>query len=238
MALLLGHAGEAIAEAAHAGRQALYRKKQRTALAEKRAGERQDARASYKGGGGGGDGDGGDKGVVGACTCTASCQRGCVCKKAKQQCTDACHPRNRKCTNHGALVVAAAGAAAGGAGPSQPSEYFDDAVVDPPDDDLDENLIGETIAYLWEIQEDDDDEPVLEWAKGKVVKYIGDEEDYCEETGELLNFVVEYPEDGEQTQALSIEDYDARRVAKVGSWYVVTNARRRARVDPDAPGGP
>lgn len=75
-------------------------------------------------------------------------------------------------------------------------------------------------------------------ATHRTLPHIGDEEDYCEETGELLNFVVKYPEDGEQTQALSIEDYDARRVAKVGSWYIVANVQRRARVDPDAPGGP
>ena len=50
--------------------------------------------------------------------------------------------------------------------------------------------------------------------------------------------MVKYPEDGEQTQALSIEDYDARRAAKVGSWYIVANKRRQARVDPDAPAEP
>ena len=167
-----------------------YRKTQRTALQERRAGERQDARATYKGGGGGGDGD---KGVAGACHCTASCQRGCPCKAAKQQCTPACHPHNRKCTNHGTMVTAAAG----GAGPSSSSEYFDDAQVDPPDDDCDEDLVGATIAFCWEIEDSDDEEAVeddtakcLEWSQGRVKKYIGDEGDCSDESGELLNFVV------------------------------------------------
>jgi len=39
------------------------------------------------------------KGVIGACTCTASCQRGCPCKLAKQPCTGSCHPRSRGCKN-------------------------------------------------------------------------------------------------------------------------------------------
>jgi len=43
-------------------------------------------------------------GSPGACTCNATCKRGCPCKSAQQTCTAACHPKNRKCANAVATV--------------------------------------------------------------------------------------------------------------------------------------
>jgi hypothetical protein len=91
-----------------------------------------------------------------------------------------------------------------------------------------------TIAFCWEIEDSDDEEAVeddtakcLEWSQGRVKKYIGDEGDCSDESGELLNFVVHYPADGDQIQALHLDCYDARRSAPVGSWYIVKDCRRR-----------
>jgi hypothetical protein len=54
-----------------------------------------------------------DNGVRGACTCAATCQRGCPCSAVKVKCTGACHAagksgtaRRSKCSNQSGVEAA------------------------------------------------------------------------------------------------------------------------------------
>ena len=38
-------------------------------------------------------------GEVGACTCAATCKKGCPCKSNGSVCTPLCHPKSKKCSN-------------------------------------------------------------------------------------------------------------------------------------------
>jgi hypothetical protein len=40
-----------------------------------------------------------DNGVVGACSCAATCRRSCPCASAKEKCTPACHVTSKVCAN-------------------------------------------------------------------------------------------------------------------------------------------
>ena len=98
--------------------------------------------------------------------------------------------------------------------PLPSSRHFEDAVEDPPGDELDADFLGTRIMVHFE----SDDEPgKTEWYEGEVVEYIGDRGDVSADE-ELLRFNVYFDADDETLPLpLSIEDYDAQRNAPVGS---------------------
>jgi hypothetical protein len=46
-----------------------------------------------------------DNGVLGACTCAATCRRSCPCASAKRQCTPLCHVGSKVCANQARTVL-------------------------------------------------------------------------------------------------------------------------------------
>ena len=134
-----------------------YRKKFRRDQKAARQGAKADKAHTYKGDTGGGRAARAaiDKGVAGACTCTATCARGCPCKAAGVHCSTECHGDGNgdKCKNHALETPAAASPAApptatpAAAGSSAPD--FDDAC--PPPTHLDEEvMLGKHIYYHWD----------------------------------------------------------------------------------------
>ena len=178
------------------------RKFQKKALTERRASYNKSSKHTYKGGGGGG--------MAGACSCSSTCTRGCVCKQAGQLCTGSCHPHNASCTNCVGGRARSSGGGASSSGHGGGGGWPDAVPLSRLA--LDDELEGATIRYNWE---------GVGWIEGVLSEYLGGMDDDAADP-ELKYFCwFDYDGDDGGEVFLTRATYSAVRSAPVDSWHVV-----------------